>query len=75
VCEIWSLTLREEGRLKLFENRVKRRIFGPQRVEKTWEWRKLNNEELNDLYFSPNIVWVVKLRIMRWAGHVVSMGI
>ena len=55
-CEIWSLTLREERRLRVFENRVLRRIFGSKRDEVTVEWRKLRNEELNDLYFSPNIV-------------------
>ena len=55
-CEIWSLTLREERRLRVFENRVLRRIFGPKRNEVTGNWRKLHNEELNDLYCSPNIV-------------------
>ena len=59
-CETWSLTLREELTLKALENRVLRRVFGPTRVEATGEWRKLHNEELNDLYFSPNIVRVVK---------------
>jgi len=59
-CETWSLTLREECGLRVFENRVLRRIFGPKRDEVTGEWRKLNNEELNDLYSSPNIVWVIK---------------
>jgi hypothetical protein len=54
--------------------RVLRRIFGPKRVEVTGEWRKLHNEELNDLYCSPNIVRVIKSRIMRWAGHVARMG-
>ena len=73
-CETWSLTLREECRLKLSENRVLRRVFGPKRDEVTGEWRKLHNEELNDLYSLPNIVRVVKSRRMRWAGHVARMG-
>jgi len=73
-CEIWSLTLRKKRRLRVFENRVLRRIFGPKRDEVTGEWRKLNNEELNNLYSSPNIVRVIKSRIMRWAGHVARMG-
>jgi hypothetical protein len=73
-CETWSLTLREERRLKVFENRVLRRAFGPKRNEVTGEWKKLHNEELNDLYSLPNIVPVVKLRQMRWAGHVARMG-
>jgi len=58
----------------VFENRVLRRIFGPKRDEVTGEWRKLHNEELNDLYTSPNIIQVIKLRRMRWTGHVVCMG-
>jgi len=58
--ETWSFTLREESRLKVFENRVLRRIFGPKRDEVTWEWRKLHNEELNDLYCSPHIFRVIK---------------
>ena len=66
--EIWSLTLREELRQAVFENRVLRRIFGPNRDEATGEWRKLYNEELNDLYCSPIIVWVIKSRRMRWEG-------
>ena len=73
-CETWSLTLREERGPRVFENRVLRRIFGPKRDEVTEEWRKLHNEELNDLYCSPNIVRVIKLKIMRWAGHVARMG-
>jgi hypothetical protein len=66
--------LREEHRLRVLENRVLRGIFGPKRDEVTGEWRKLHNEELNDLYCSPNIVRVIKSRRMRWAGHVARMG-
>jgi len=73
-CETWSLTLMEERRLRVFENMVLRKVFGPKRDEVTGEWRKLHNEELNDLYSLPNIVRVVKLRRMRWAGHVARMG-
>jgi hypothetical protein len=69
-CETWSLTLREEHRLTVFENRVLRRMFGPKRDEMTGEWRKLHNEELPDLYSSPSIIRIVKSRRMRWAGHV-----
>jgi hypothetical protein len=72
-CETWSLTLREERRLRAFEKRVLRRIFGPKRDDVTGEWRKLHNEELNDLYSSPTIVRVIKWRMMRWAGHVELM--
>ena len=72
-CDTWSLTLREERKLRVFENMVLRRIFGPRRDEVTGEWRRLHNEELNDLYSSPNIVWVIKFRRMRWAGHVARM--
>jgi hypothetical protein len=74
-CETWSLTLREERRLKVFENTVLRRIFGPKRDEVTREWRKLHNEERNDLYCSPNDVRVTKSRKMRWAGHVARIGL
>ena len=73
-CETWSLILREERNLRVFENMVLRRIFGPRRNEVTGEWRRLHNEELNDLYCSPNIVRVIKWRRMRWAGHVARIG-
>ena len=73
-CETWSLTLRKEHRLRVFENRVLRRVFGPKRDEVTGEWRKLHNEELNDLYPLPSVVRVVKSRRMRWLGHVARMG-
>ena len=73
-CETWSLTLREERRMRVFENRVLRTIFGPKRDGVTGEWRKLHNEERNDLYSSPSIVRVIKSRRMRWAVHVALMG-
>jgi hypothetical protein len=73
-CETWSLTLREEQRLRVFENRVLRRIFGSKRDEATGEWRRLHNEEINDVYSSPNIIWVIKSRRMRWTGHVARIG-
>jgi hypothetical protein len=73
-CETWSLTLREEHKLRVFETRVLRRIFGPKRDEVTGEWRRLHNEELNDLYSSPNIIRVMKSRRMRWTGYVARMG-
>jgi hypothetical protein len=73
-CETWSLTLREKRRMRVFENSVFRRIFGPTMDEGTGDWRKLRNEELNDLYCSPNIVRVIKSRRMKWAGHVARMG-
>jgi hypothetical protein len=70
-CETWSLTLREEHRLRVFENRVLRRIFDAKRDEVTGDWRKLHNEELRNLYSSPNIIMS---RRMRWAGHVEPTG-
>jgi hypothetical protein len=73
-CETWSLRLREEHTLRVFENRVLRRIFGPKRDEVTGEWRKLHNEELHILYSSANIITQIKSRRMRWAGHVARMG-
>jgi hypothetical protein len=73
-CETWSLTLREEHRLRASENRVLRRIFGPKRDEVTGEWRKLHNEELHNLYSYPDIIRLIKSRRMRWAGHVARMG-
>jgi hypothetical protein len=73
-CETWSLSLRKENRLRVFENRALRRIFVPKRDEVTGERRKLHNEELNDLYSSPSIVRVIKLRRMRWAGYIAGIG-
>jgi hypothetical protein len=70
-CETWLLTLKEERRLRVFENRVLRRLFGPKRDEVTGEWRKLPNEELCSFL---NIILVIKSRRMRWAGHVARMG-
>jgi hypothetical protein len=69
----WSLTLREEHGLRVFENRVLRRIIGPKRDEVPGDWRKLHNEELYNLYSSPNIIRMIKSRRMRWAGHVAQM--
>jgi hypothetical protein len=73
-CETWSLTLREEHRLKVFENRVLRRICGPKRDEVTGEWKKLHNEELHDLYSLPSVIRIINSRGLRWAGHVARMG-
>jgi hypothetical protein len=72
-CETWSLTLGEEHRLRVSENNVLRKIFGPRR-EEDGSWRKLHNDELHDLYSSPNIIRMIKSRRMRWAGHVARMG-
>jgi hypothetical protein len=73
-CESGSLTLREEHRLRVFENRVLRIIFGPKRDEVTGEFRKLHNQEVHDFYSSPSIIRIIKARRMGWAGHVARMG-
>ena len=74
-CETWSLPLTEEQRLRALENRVLRELStGAKSDEVPGEWRKLHDKELHDPYCSQNIIWVIKLRIMRWAGHVVRMG-
>jgi hypothetical protein len=73
-CQTWSLTLREEHRLRVFENRVLRRIFGSRRDEVTGDWRKLHNEKVHNLYSSQNISRMIKSTRMRWAGHVARMG-
>jgi hypothetical protein len=73
-CGTLSLTLKEEGRLRGFENRALKRIVGPMTDEVIGEWRKLHNKELNDLYSSPNIIRVIKSRRMRWAQHVARVG-
>jgi hypothetical protein len=73
-CETWSLTLREEQKLRGVGNRVLKRVLGPKRDGVTGGRRKLHNEELHDLYSSPSIIRIIKLRTMRWAGHVARMG-
>jgi hypothetical protein len=73
-CETWSLTLRVEHKLRVFENRVLRRIFGPKRDGVTGGWRKMYNGELHNLYSSPSLIIIIKPRRMRWAGHVARMG-
>jgi hypothetical protein len=73
-CETWSLTVREEHKLRMFENRVLRRIFGSKRDEVTGGVRKLHTEELHGLYSSPSIIRVIKAGRIRWAGHVARMG-
>jgi hypothetical protein len=72
-CETWSLPLKEEHRLRMFENRVLRRIFGPKRDEITRGWRKLHTVELHNMYPSPNVIIIMKSRRIRWAGHVIRM--
>jgi hypothetical protein len=69
-CETWSLTVIEKHKLRVFENRVLKRIFGPKRDGVTGGWRKLHNEELRNLYSSPSIIRILKSRRMRWATHV-----
>jgi hypothetical protein len=73
-CETWSLRVREEHKLRVFENRVLGRIFGPKRDEVTGGWGKLHNEELHNLYSSPSMIRIIKSRTMRWAGHVARRG-
>jgi hypothetical protein len=73
-CETWSLTVREEHKARVFENRVLRRIFGPKMDGVTGGWIMLYNEELHNLYSSPSIIRIIKSRRMRWAGHVARMG-
>jgi hypothetical protein len=73
-CETWSLTIKEEYKPRVFENRVLRRIFGPKRDGVTTDWRKLHNEELHNLSSSPSIIRIMKSKRMRWTGHVARMG-
>jgi len=72
-CETWSLTLRKERRLMVFANRALRRIFGHERDEVTGEWREVHNAEFNDLCSSPNIIRVIKWKIMRWVWHAAAL--
>jgi hypothetical protein len=73
-AKLGFLTLREEHRLRVFENRVLRRVFGPKRDDVTGDWRKLHNEQLHNLYSSPNIIRMIKSRRISWAGHIARMG-
>jgi hypothetical protein len=73
-CETWSLALREEHRLRVFENKDLRRIFGPKGFEVTGGWKKLHNEDFLDLYSSPSIIRIIKSERMRWEGHVARKG-
>jgi hypothetical protein len=73
-CETWSVTLREEHRLRVFENRVLRGVFGPKRDAVTGQWSKLHSGELHNLYSSPDIIRQIESKRMRWAGHVACMG-
>jgi hypothetical protein len=73
-CETWSLTVREGHKLRVFENRVLRRIFGPKRDRVTGGWRKLHNKELHNLYSLPSMIRIIRSRRMRWAGHLARMG-
>jgi hypothetical protein len=73
-CEIWSLTVREKHKLRVFENRVLRRILGPKRDGVTGGWRKLHKEELHNLDYSSGVIRIINSRRMRWAGHVVRIG-
>jgi hypothetical protein len=74
MCENWSLTFRKKYRLRVFENRVLKKMFGPKGDEVTGGWRRLHNEELRDLYSSPSVIRIIKSKRMRWAGHVARMG-
>ena len=72
-CESWSTTLADEQKLRVFENKVLRKIYGPKRDEMTGEWRRLHNEELHGLYDSPDVVRIMKSRRLRWSDHVARM--